>query len=241
MQLVGQLLMQFNITTHSPSLLSSFPSKSRKFVENHNQQLKVIKGISVQAAFSKMDSTAYPLINLYCEDDLANYLIKNIMLEMSKTHAYFERLVNIIESGPANEVKVDYQRHKRNFSQLRNKIGYCAVLDGDFKDHIEYSSYFENPSEKVIFLYPYEAPEKFLVQSYLNKNPNAELSANFKHIDHHALFQAMVNNALATDESDARNKCYEAFKNSPEFTKHSVDISSFLIKVVTEFTELNDS
>ena len=232
---------QFIITTHSPSLLASFPSKSRKFIENHNQQLKVIKGISVQAAFSKMDSAAYPLINLYCEDDLANYLIKNIMLEISKSHAYFERLINIIESGPINEAKVDYERHKRNFPQLRNKIGYCAIFDGDYKDNKDYSNYHLNPAEKVMFLYPYEAPEKFLVKAYLKHNPNAELQADFNHTDHHALFQGMVKKALATDESDARNKCYETFKNSPEYIKHSEEIGIFLKKVVTDFTELVDT
>lgn len=231
---------QFIITTHSPSLLSSFPSKSRKFIESHSGELRVIRGISVQAALSKMDAIGYPLIHLYCEDDIANYLIRKIMIQIAQTHAYFDRLVNIVESGPVNEVRTDYERHKRNFSQFRNKIGYCAIIDGDYKDNPTYSNYHENSSEKVMFLYPYEAPEKFLLKAYLRKYPNTNLEAESKHTDHHSHFMMLVNHSLATDVEDAKSKCYEAFKGSPEYTKHKDDITSFLIKVVTEFSELND-
>ncbi|MFD1123162.1 AAA family ATPase [Methylophilus flavus] len=227
---------QFIITTHSPSLLSSFPKNSRKFIESHGSDLKVVKGISVHAALSKMDAIGYPLISLYCEDDIASYLIKKIMIHIAQTHPYFDRLVNIIESGPVNEVKTDYERHKRNFPQLRNKIGYCAIIDGDYKDDSNYSNYHENSSEKVMFLYPYEAPEKFLLKSYLKKHPNKNIEAESQHTDHHSYFQMLVNYSLATDEADAKNKCYEAFKESAEHTKHKEDITKFLKSVVTDFS-----
>ncbi|WP_292821376.1 AAA family ATPase [Methylophilus sp.] len=227
---------QFIITTHSPSLLSSFPKNSRKFIESHGDEVRVIKGISVHAALSKMDAIGYPLINLYCEDDIASYLIKKIMIKIAQTHAYFDRLINIIESGPVNEVKTDYERHKRNFPQLKNKVGYCAIIDGDYKNDSNYSNYHENSSEKVMFLYPYEAPEKFLLKAYLKKHPNANVEAEAQYTDHHSYFQMLVNHSLATDDADAKNKCYESFKDSAEHTKHEEDIIQFLKAVVTEFS-----
>ncbi len=166
---------QFIISTHSPTLLSAFPVKSRRFLEFTADGFRVIRGISHQAARSKMDSVGHPLVHLYCEDKLAYYLVGQALVRMATKHPHANRLVNIIMSGPINEVKNDYERHKRNFEQYSNKVGYCAVFDGDHKDHSDYSGYFGNSTARVHFLYPYEAPERFLVRSFLNQNPNKEL------------------------------------------------------------------
>ena len=231
---------QFVITTHSPTLLSAFPAISRRFIERTSSGYRTIRAISHQAARSKMDSVGHPLVRLYCEDDLAAFLIRKVLVSTAQQYPQFERLVNIVTSGPIDQVKNDYERHKRNFSQYRNKVGCCAVFDGDHKDHPSYSSYFENKTERVAFLYPYDAPEKFLVRAYLKAARHQGLQATLEHSDHHSLFQAMVNFGLATDTSDARSRCYTAFSNSPEFTKHEQDLRAFLMKVVTEFSNLPD-
>lgn len=231
---------QFVITTHSPTLLSAFPGKSRRFIERTQDGFRVIREISHHAARSKMDSVGYPLVRLYCEDDLAAFLIRKALVKAAQQYPQFERLVNIITSGPIDQVKNDYTRHKRNFRQYSNRIGFCAVFDGDHKDHPDYSDYFDNTTEKAMFIYPYDAPEKFLVRAYLNATPHNELRAAFEHSDHHSLFQAMVNLGLATDVSDARTLCYAAFSASPEFAKHEQELRDFLIQVVTEFSNLSD-
>jgi predicted ATPase len=227
---------QFIITTHSPTLLSAFPGQSRRFIEEVNGSFRVISRISHQAARSKMDAVGYPLLILYCEDVLASFLIKKVLTKVSSEYAYFHRLVDIIESGPIDQVKNDYEWHKRNFSKFRNPIGYCAIFDGDYKDNPNYSNYFDNNAEKTLFLYPYDAPEKFLVRAYLASNPNAALSSALQHSDHHSLFQQMVNLGIATDKLDARAACYTAFEASPEYTKHEEDLRDFLTSVVSEFS-----
>lgn len=231
---------QFVITTHSPTLLSAFPSKSRRFIERTPTGLRVIRGISHQAARSKMDSTGYPLVQLYCEDDLAAFLIRKVLVNIANQFPQFDKLMNIVKSGPMDQVKNDYERHKRNFPQYANKVGFCAVLDGDCKDNPSYSGYFANDSEKVLFLYPYVAPERFLVSAYLGSNPNTQLRSALDFSDHHSLFQTMVNNGLAADLGDARSQCYTAFAASPEFAKHEVELRSFLINVVTYFSDFSD-
>lgn len=229
---------QFIITTHSPTFISAFPSKSRIFIEQTQEGFRAIKGISSQAAASKMDSVSYPLLTLYCEDDIAKFLIKKIIQKLSEEYEYFGRLIQIVESGPADQVKNDYIRHKRNFSQLRNKIGFAAVFDGDQKSHPDFSHFFNNQSERATFIYPFEAPEKFLVRAYLKKKQNPELASALAHTDHHSLFQAMVNLELASDINDARNLCYDAFTKTQEYIKHRNDFSGFLIDATKHFSEL---
>ncbi len=230
---------QFIISTHSPTFISAFPRKSRIFIENISDSFRAIKGISAQAAASKMDSVSYPLLTLYCEDELASFLIRKIIQGLSTDFEYFGRLVQIIESGSVDQVKNDYIRHKRNFSQLRNKIGYSAVFDGDYKDHRDYSYYYKDNSEKATFIYPFEAAEKFLVKAYLKNHWNKQLSSALALTDHHSLFEVMVNLELSSDVNDARNQCYDAFIQSQEYIKHKNDLREFLINVTKHFSELN--
>lgn len=229
---------QFIITTHSPSLLASFPQKSRKFIDRKiDGNYETISKISVNAAFSKMDSQAYPLLQLYCEDDIAEFIIKNILIELNQTNKYFDRLINIIKSGPIDQVKNDYERHKRNYKQLRLKMGYACVFDGDHKDHPHYSNYHQNGSEFAFFLYPYIAPEKFLVKAFLLQNNNEQLNTALTYSDHHALFEEMVSLGLAVDESQALNICWGAFRATPEYNKLSADLKTFIRKVTLHFSD----
>jgi len=232
---------QFILTTHSPSFLAALPQKSRKFVDiAEDGSYETINSISVNAAFSKMDSKAYPLINLYCEDTESEFIINNILVEINKTKKNFSRLINIIKSGPINEVKNDYMRHKRNYSQMKFKIGYCCVFDGDYRNDPAYSSFHDNPSEYSFFLYPFKAPERFLVQAYITANPNRQLQVALGNIDHHSLFQEMVTLGLCTDKSQARQVSWDAFKATSEYATLETSIKSFLFKTVTDFSIKSD-
>lgn len=232
---------QFILTTHSPSFLAALPQKSRKFIDRSDRgDFETINAISVNAAFSKMDSKSHPLINLYCEDSEAEFIINNILTSINESRKNFSRLINVIKSGPINEVKNDYERHKRNFSQMKLKIGYACIFDGDYKNDPNYSNYHNNPNEYTFFLYPYTAPEKFLVKAYLNIHPNTELRVALNNIDHHSLFQEMKNLGLATDKSQARELCWGAFKSTAEYTTLETELKDFLLKTVTDFSVKSD-
>ena len=227
---------QFIITTHSPTFLSALPSESRRFIEHSNAGYRVIQGISPQSARSKMDSTSHPLVRLYCEDDLASFLITKVLSRISASYPQFYKLYNLITSGPINEVKNDYCRHKRNFDQYTDKTGYCAIFDGDYHSDLNYSIVADTEGELATFIFPYEAPEKFLVRSYLATHKSQELSAAFIHINHHQLFQKMVELGLATDSHDARALCYAAFETTPEYTRHYDNLERFLKSTVSHFS-----
>ncbi|WP_278353655.1 AAA family ATPase [Chryseobacterium gleum] len=232
---------QFILTTHSPSVLAAFPKKSRRFIDKKlDGRYETINEISVNGAFSKMDSKAFPLIHLYCEDVEAEFIIRNLLIKLNIEYKHFDRLVNIIKSGPANLVKADYETHKRNFSQMRFKIGYSCVFDGDYVSTSGYSQYHNNASEYSFFLYPHIAPEKFLVQFYLNANPNTQLATALTNIDHHSLFQEMTNLGIAADKNHARQICWDVFVSTAEYSTLFEDFKIFITNAVDHFSKLDD-
>ncbi len=232
---------QFIITTHSPTMMAAFSQKSRVFIDiKSDGSYESILKIAKNAAFSKMDSIAYPLINLYCEDEEAKFILRALLIEINQMHKHFDRLINIITSGPANEVKNDYERHKRNFSQMQIKIGFACVFDGDYKNDPLYSNYHNNDSEYSFFLFPYTAPEKFLVKAYLSIHPNQQLQSAYDFNDHHTLFQTMAENGLAADHTHAINICWDVFKNTPEHTRLKTTFTQFITKTAKDFSEKSD-
>lgn len=235
-QIAWEQKKQFVMTSHSSTIIDAMPAKSRRFIEHHNGQYRTISGITPQAALSKMDSIGHPLVRLFCEDDLAEFLIKKVATEVSKEHKNFARLFEIIRSGPANMVKADYERHKHFFEQLRNKIGYCAVFDGD---HLNKAGFKELGDTDLLvhFLKPDTAPEVALAKAYLSSYPNTELEAFLVADNHHAFFQKMVDMDLAVDREDAKNKCYTAFESSSEFATHFDALKTFLMETAKHFSE----
>lgn len=227
---------QIIYTTHSPTALDSVPEKSRKFIEYSYGEYKCLSEIPIQSAMSKMDSIAHPLINLYCEDDIAEFLIKKQLIEIERNYSAISKIFNIIKSGAINEVKIDYERHKRNYPQYRSKIGYAAIFDGDHINHPHFSQYASNDNILTSFIYPYVAPEKFLVRSYLENNPHPMLNYDLENTDHHFLFKKMVSYGLASDEKDALIICYNNFKNCAFYSFHALEIIKYLYKAIDYYS-----
>lgn len=232
---------QFIITTHSPTLLASFSQKSRKLIDIDNEgNYECVNNTASNTVFSKMDTEAHPLVTMYCEDDLAKYIIRQILIKIGIERKYFDRLINIVISGPINEVKIDYERHKRNYSQLRPRKGFCCVFDGDYYEDQNYKKYHDDNNEYAFFLYPYTAPEKFLITAYLQNSPNQELSTFMKHQDHHLGFSKMKDLGLAVDEQDAITRCWREFEVSEDYDKLFEEFKQFIFHTVLYFSELAD-
>lgn len=223
-------------TTHSPTALDSVPEKSRKFIEYAYGEYKCLSEIPIQSAMSKMDSIAHPLINLYCEDEIAEFLIKKQLIEIEKNYSSVTKILNIIKSGAINEVKNDYERHKRNYPQYRSKIGYAAIFDGDHINHPQFSHFASNDKILTSFIYPYVAPEKFLVDAYLKRYPHQMLSFDLANTDHHFLFRKMVEYGLANDEKDALIICYSNFKLSEFYSFHALNIIKYIYKAIDYYS-----
>lgn len=232
---------QYIITTHSATLLSAFPQKSRKLIEIKNEGVfDVISGPAVDTVFSKLDSVAHPLVRLYCEDDVALFCIRKMMIKINQERPNFDRIVNIIISGPANDVKGDYERHKKLYKQMVPKQGYCCVLDGDMKNKPEYSDYVGNDDEYVEFLYSDNAPEKFLCEAYLADNHNDDLRSFIELEDHHKLFAEMVRLGLSVDRHDALNTCWRCFETKDGYETMFTEFKTFIFRTVLHFSQVSD-
>lgn len=234
---------QFILTTHSPTLLSSFSANSRRFLEKQKDgTTKEKRRISVNAAFSKMDSTSYPLLNLFCEDKESYFIIKNLLICMNENFLNFDKLVNVIKSGPADKVKGDYLSHKSNYDQYRIKIGYACIFDGDCYENQDYSFFLGKSDDFVLFLYPYDTPERNLVRSFLQKNPHEKLSAdlNYNYVNGHDLFQKMCEYSLAVDFNQALNRCWDAFVLTTEFETLKTNFSEFIVRATKHFSDIAD-
>lgn len=231
---------QFVLTTHSATLLSAFPQKSRKLIDvTPDGRYSVISKPAVNTVFSRMDSMAHPLITLYCEDGLAKYIIRQMFVQINRQKKYFDRLINIVTSGAVNEVENDYKRHKRNFNQFIPKKGYCCVFDGDYQADPRYSGY-NNPTDFAFFLYPYIAPEKFLIGAYLQQCPNGTLASFMQHEDHHQGFEKMVELGLAADANEALNRCWGIFKSTADYMRLFGDFQQFIFRTIQHFSDLAD-
>lgn len=231
---------QYIITTHSATLLSAFPPKSRKLIELNNGAYNVVSQPAVETVFSKLDSEGHPLVKLYCEDSVASFCIKKLLLEINREKQYFSRLFNVVESGPASEVKRDYERHKLLYCQLTPRQGYCCVFDGDKRKEVGYREYLNNKDDYVGFLFSDSAPEIFLCNAYLSAFPNNALSSFLSIENHHKAFDEMVRLGLATDRKDALFICWQAFLSSSDYHIVYEDFKAFAYKVMLDFSRSTD-
>lgn len=222
---------QFIITTHSPTLLSTFSEASRIFIEHKNNgNLKSINRISVNAAFSKMDSKSYPLIDLYCEDDIAKKIILKAIddLQTNNDLRNLSDLINIIKSDSANKAFENFKVHQRTYSFKKVKTGVSCILDGDMQYKKNNNNQFLYPAEEeLFFLFTNEAPERFLVRSYLQNHPNTNLNYHLNHSNPHCLFDKMVEFSLCLNIDNAFELCWESFISQPQGVSSFLDLKEF--------------
>lgn len=223
---------QFILTSHSQTILSSVPDISRVFIEkDYHGNYKSIQNISVNAALSKMDSESYPLIDLYCEDDIAKIIISKILTNLQNNHnvTNITDLVNIIVSGSANKTHNFFTVHKETYPFKKIKTGYACILDGDMR------SRFSN-EENLHFLYSNSSPEKFLTEHYLQNNPNPTLSYHFQNSDNHCLFDKMTELQIGTSKSEAFELCWHEFRQSDEGVTYISELEIFIIDMLKKYS-----
>lgn len=226
---------QFVITTHSATLIDAFPPVSRQFIEMGEAGFRVIRQIAPETAMSKMDSIGHPLVHLYCEDDLAQFLVKKVLLEITRIHPYFDRLFDVVLSGGAGHIKTDFLRHKNKFSQVKNRHGFGAVFDGDMFGKQEFKGIVQD--ENVHFMWPREAPEVALVKAYLAENKSAALQSALENANPHELFQRMVDLGFAADKHDARSVCYASFERSVEYSDFFQGLRDYVLGLAARFSD----
>lgn len=231
---------QFIVTTHSPSILSSVPDKARTFVERTpDAKFKAIANISVNAALSKMDSTSYPLVDLFCEDREAKKIIDKAISSIQSTMKLnnFVDLVNIIVSGSDTTTYSYFKAHQATYSSKRIKTGCACVLDGDRKSlKSKNGDPLYTPETGLHFLYSNDSPEKFLVSEYITAVPNETMSYHLSSSNVHALFEKMVENSLAATRNEAFDLCWNHFLTTSHGKEYFEELKAFLLDMVKQYS-----
>ncbi len=229
---------QFIITTHSPSILSSVPEKARIFIEkSYDGNFKAIPNISINAALSKMDSESYPLVDLFCEDDTAHFIIDKAISEIQTRKQNFSNLVNVIEIGSANKTYSCFQHHKDTYKDKKVKTGYACVLDGDMRNKRGSDDKLQYPAEDCLhFIYSDLAPERFLVDEYEKLNPNTNLRYHIDKTNCHCLFDKMNELSQGTTKKEAFEICWNNFINTTNGQNYFNELQQFITNTVKKFS-----
>ncbi len=231
---------QFVLTSHSPSILSSLPDKSRIFIEKKiNGDFKAIPNISVNAALSKMDSISYPLVDLYCEDKEAKKIIQkaisSIQSEMALTN--FTDLINIVVSGSGDKTYHHFKSHQETYPYKKIKTGFACILDGDQKIIKDKNGKLSYPKEDCLhFIYSNDSPEKFLTAEYLNGYPNVTLSYHLNNSNSHCLFDKMIETSICATRDEAFEKCWNYFISTAHGKLYFNELKSFIIKMTKRYS-----
>jgi hypothetical protein len=221
--------------------LSSLPDKSRIFIEkNHDFTFKAIPYISVNAALTKMDANSYPLVDLYCEDrESAKIIRKTIgMIEKENQLNNFSNLINILVSGNAEITYENFKAHQRTYTTKKIKCGFACILDGDMRNLKDKKGILTYPSEEYLhFLYSNEAPEFFLIRTYLEKNPNSTISYHLNNSDPHCLFDKVIENSDFNNKEDVFQECWNVFIQTENGKQYVKSLKDFILKIAKKFSQ----
>ena len=225
---------QFVITTHSPTIINSVEPESRIFIEKSNGvEFRAIKKISVNAALSKMDSHGFPLIDVYCEDDVSRKIINKAVSSIQSDGKLwkFSSLVNVIESGSAEKTYENHSVAKRTYQFKKITSGYACILDGDMREQKDSKGVYSYPAEdELFFIFKNAAPEKFLCEMYEKTNSNSTFRYHIKNSNAHCLFSKMVELGISVDKDESFEKCWSVFICDPEGQTFFEELKRFLIE-----------
>ena len=205
---------QFIITTHSPSIVSSFSKNSRLFIEKKsNGDSCCYENLSIQATLTRMDSVIYPAINVVCEDKTACCLIRHSLNKFIPRDNI--RLVNVLEMGSANDVYRFFKLTQKANESLRVPLPVCCILDGDMKNKRDSNQALKYPQQiSLYFIDSDDPPEALLLRSYLNENPNETLSYHLDRSNPHCLYEKCVEQSLAATRDEVRSLLIEQYANT---------------------------
>lgn len=222
---------QFIVTTHSQTILSSVNEESRLFLDSIRQ--KCIKRISSNAALSKMDAIAFPLLNLLVEDELAKWIVLRAVDKVNTSIPGFAHLISIVICGNADTTYSSYCFLRDHYKELKPKCGYACILDGDKRS--EYGPKI-TPLDTMTFLPGNVAPERVLVDAYLSNNSNPSLQYHLNASNVHCLFSKMKELGVCADEETAKGLCWSSYEASPDGQQAIQELSDFLINTCKKFS-----
>ncbi len=223
---------QFIVTSHSATVISCVPDKARVFIESKDGTSTPICPISINAALSKMDSEDYPLVDVFCEDDVAKWILQKAMgaLVARNVPGIGAKLVNLIVSGSADKTYQNFQVRNRIYGSVKVRSGHACVLDGDMRAKRNKEGEPLYPEyDGLCFLPGAVPPEKFLCDLYERAHCNTSLRYHVEKSNVHCLFEKMAEAFGMADKREAFEACWKEFVSSDEGAREMGRLSDFLL------------
>lgn len=223
---------QFIITTHSGTVISSVPEQARVFIDTRATSHYSVSPISINAALSKMDSDAHPLVDIFCEDTCAKKIIGKALqdIERRKIPGVSSRLFNIIQSGSAIDTYTNFVVRHRIFDKVLIRSGHVCILDGDMRSPKDKKGNLCFPPQNGLFFLPGDyPPEKVLCDIYETNNNNSSLRYHIDDSNVHCLFQKMTEFGGFASEHDAFEACWQEFMSSASWKTEFDKLVEFLL------------
>jgi len=191
---------QIFLSTHSEYLLQSLPSQSRIYLENTENGVRTIEGLTAMQAHSLMTEGHRRALHILVEDQPGKSVAKAILCELIRTiDPTFLDCVSVHPVGDCNTVKNAVK------ALQSTGLSVAGVLDADqnppsseSKDRKSGINVFALPGNNVI--QTDRAPEKELfscpgVKAYIQSQYNVNLDdfkTNLADTDHHEWFEKLA-------------------------------------------------
>lgn len=222
---------QFIITSHSSTVISCVPESARIFIETNNHKSNLICPISINSALSKMDSENYPLLDIFCEDEVSKWFIQKILQEINnlKIAGFYSELFNVITCGSADLTYKIFKMREQIYDQVKIKSGHACILDGDMKNKLSKEGSPLYPNQRGLYFLPVNSsPEKILSEKYEAINSNPKFRYHIEKSNPHCLLDKMVEFYGLSDRRDAFNASWITYKNSAEGIEAIKNLIDFL-------------
>lgn len=223
---------QFIVTTHSAAIISSVPEKARIFIDRKGTEHEPISPISINAALSKMDSLHYPLIDLFCEDEIAEKICNKALQKINQANipGVSSKLINLVRSGSADITFSNFESRKRTYDQVKIKSGHSCVLDGDMRTKRNKGGELLYPPQPGLSFLPGNlAPEKLLCDLYEKKYKNGNLRYHIKNSNVHCLLDKMVEFAGFPTKDAAFEAAWACLLDDATLSAEFENFAAFLV------------
>lgn len=224
---------QFIITTHSSTVMSCVPEQARIFIDRRNNDHESISPISINAALSKMDSSQYPLLDLFCEDEIAEKICHKALftLERLNVPGISSNLINVVFSGSAELTYANFQSRQRTYEKIKIKSGHSCLLDGDMRDKLNSDKKHLYPAQVGLNFLPGNLPpEKLLCDLYEKKYKHSQFRYHVDNSNVHCLLDKMTEFYGFPSKDASFEAAWTCFLEDENYLSDFMNIVYFLIE-----------
>lgn len=225
--------IQFIIVSHSYAVIDSVPVNSRIFLDRTGGVVSVKSGLSTYETLTRMDSQIFPCAELFVEDDVSHWIVDKAINDINSVDPGFARLIKIYEIGSADQTYNCFQFQKALRNKGQNGAKPICILDGDMRNMKDSNGNIQYPAQPDLFFhFSDKAPEKILLEKYLNNNPNESLRYHLDNSNPHCLLEKIVESGLTSTKKEAFNIAFDCYRTSSDGAVHYDELKTFLKNAV---------